>query len=159
TDEIETQLGFDPLDATSTPPSVIPPERLAIASVDSEELAQGDYAAEYAIDGQAETLWQTSFTGNAPQPHYLVIALDEPYMVEGLLYLPRQDGSLDGTVTSYSISVSLDGAAWEEVAVGAFAPDATCKAVLFPGKMGAFVAFVALGELNQNPWTAVAEIT
>jgi hypothetical protein len=92
-------------------------------------------------------------------PHEIVIDLGDLYVVGGFQYLPRQDGNINGTVAEYSIYVSEDGITWgEAVATGTFASDTTEKEVTCTGKIGRYVCFVALSEVNGNPWTSVAEI-
>jgi hypothetical protein len=139
---------------------VIPPSKLSIVFVDSEPLV-GEGAAEAAIDGRPETSWRTEMGTKPPRhPHELVIALDGSYSVRGFRYLPRQDGSLDGTVARFSFYVSEDGEDWgEAVVTGAFSHDAAEKEVVFPKHLGSFVRLVAHSEMNGNPWTSIAEIT
>ena len=140
--------------------SLIPQSQLTIVSVDSEELVAEDGAAENAIDGVISTLWVTEWYRSEPVcPHEIVIDLGDIYLVGKFQYLPRQDGNINGTVADYSIYVSEDGITWEEaVATGTFAGDTTEKEVTFAGKSGRYVRFVALSEVNGNPWTSAAEI-
>ena len=139
--------------------SLIPQSQLTIASVDSEELVANGYAVN-AIDGQPDTLWHTEWYQSEPGcPHEIVIDLGDLYLVGGFRYLPRQDGNINGTVADYSIYVSEDGITWgEAVATGTFAGDTTEKEVTFAGKSGSYVRFVAMSEVNGNPWTSAAEI-
>ena len=113
-----------------------------------------------AIDGDNKTIWQTQWYSASPQPpHEIVIWLGGNYIVGGFTYLPRQDGSLDGTVAKYSFYVSADGVNWgNPVANGTFAKNANKKKVLFAGRAGQFVRFVAKSEVNGKPWTSAAEI-
>jgi hypothetical protein len=138
----------------------IPQSQLSIVSVDSEPLA-GDGAAEAAIDGQPETFWRTDMGAKAPRhPHELVIDLGGSYNVRGFRYLPRQDGSPDGTVARFSFYVSEDEEDWgEAVAAGTFSRDAAEKEVVFQERMGSFVRLVAHSEIHGKPWTSIAEIT
>lgn len=139
---------------------VLPYSQLSIVYVDSEPLA-GEGAAEDAIDGRPETFWRTDMGARAPgHPHELVIALGGSYNVRGIRYLPRQDGSLDGTIERFRLYVSEDGVEWgTAVAAGSFARDATEKEVIFPERMGNFVRLVAHSEVNGMPWTSIAEIS
>jgi hypothetical protein len=138
---------------------VIPYADLRIAYVDSETLV-GDGAADLAIDGRAETFWQTSRSSRASRhPHEVVIALGGEYMVRGFRYLPRQDGKTDGMVERYSFYVRQEGEDWgEAVATGSFSRDITEQQVSFPEKAGSFARFVAHSEVNGKPCTSVAEI-
>jgi hypothetical protein len=97
---------------------VIPHADLRIVSVDSETLV-GEGAADLAIDGRAETFWQTARGPRASRhPHEVVIALGGEYIVRGFRYLPRQDGKTDGMVERYSFYVRQDGEDWGLRAVG-----------------------------------------
>jgi len=140
--------------------SLISQSQLTIVSVDSEELVAEDGAAENAIDGVTSTFWLTEWYQSEPTcPHEIVIHLDNRYLVGGFQYLTRQDGNINGTVADYSIYVSEDGITWgEAVATGTFAGDTTKKEVTFAGKSGRYVRFVAMSEVNGNPWTSAAEI-
>ena len=119
-----------------------------------------DGVGENAIDGSRDTLWHTEWSQSDPvHPHEIVIDLGDVYVVGGFQYLPRQDGSMNGTVADYSLYVSEDERTWgETVATGTFAGDGTEKEVMFAGKIGRYVRFVALSEVNGNPWTSAAEI-
>lgn len=140
--------------------SLIPQLQLTIVSVDSEELGAEDGAVENAIDGVTSTFWVTEWYRSDPvYLHEIVIDLGDLYVVGGFQYLPRQDRNINGTVADYSIYVSKDRITWgEAVATGTFAGDTTEKEVTFTGKSGSYVRFVALTEVNGNPWTSAAEI-
>jgi hypothetical protein len=138
----------------------IPPSQMSVALADSEEVVGEDGSADNVLDGRPDTIWHTEWWAGSPaHPHTLVLDLGGTYAVWGLTYLPRQDGSLNGTVAQYRIYVSADGVTWgQPVASGTFAADATRKEVTFQGRLGRFVSFVALSEVNGNPWTSAAEI-
>ena len=156
----EIELGTDPAYPDTPDYSLIPQSQLTIASVDSEELVAEDGAVENAIDGVTSTFWVTEWYRSDPVcPHEIVIDLGDLYIVGGFQYLPRQSRNINGTVADYSIYVSEDGIIWgEAVATGTFAGDKTEKEVTFTGKSGSYVRFVALSEVNGNPWTSAAEI-
>jgi F5/8 type C domain/Fibronectin type III domain len=149
----------------SAPPSaasgMIPPAQLTIAFVDSEELVGAEGEATHAIDGEVETVWQTEWSEHAPpHPHTIVISLGGTYLVDGFRYLPRQDGSLHGTIRDYQCYVSEDGRNWgAPVATGTLAGDRMETTVTFPGTVGRFVSLVARSEIQGQPWTSAAEIT
>jgi hypothetical protein len=162
-DGAEVRQGTDPNALSSHLPQnlpEIPRWQMKVVSVDSEELGGTDGRAQNAIDGNSKTSWQTARSSAAPKhPHEIVIWLGGAYLVGGFTYLPRQDGSLDGTVAKYSLYVSVDGVNWgNPVANGTFAKNANKKKVLFTGRAGQFVRFVAKSEVNSNPWTSAAEI-
>jgi hypothetical protein len=139
---------------------VIPQSQLGVISVDSEETAGEDGSAENAIDGSSSTFWHTEWSQSEPEyPHEVVISLGGSYRVGGFRYLPRQDGTLNGTVANYSIYVSDDGASWgDAVAVGSFAADAAQKDITLTEKTGQYLKFTAESEINGEPWASAAEI-
>jgi hypothetical protein len=138
----------------------VPQAQMSVVFVDSEELTGEDGRADNAIDGDPTTFWHTEWSASSPEhPHKLDMALGGTYEVWGLSYLPRQDGSPNGTVLQYTIYVSRDGVKWgKAVATGTLTNDATEKTLVFLGKTGQFVRFVAQSEVNGNPWTSAAEI-
>lgn len=138
---------------------VIPQSQLSLVWVDSEELVGENGAGRNAIDGKSNTIWHTVWSdGNPTHPHAIIIDLGATYEVGGFRYLPRQEEA-NGRVANYAFYVSEDTNEWgNPVATGKFDKKKTQKEVTFPGKTGRYVAFVALSEVNGNPWTTVAEI-
>jgi hypothetical protein len=146
-------------DCKTIPPSSadIPQTKWQVKFVDSQET---NYGAVKAFDGSSTTFWHTKWVNGSPlPPHEIQINLGGTYTLSGFRYLPRQDGQTNGRVGKYEFYVSLDGVTWgAPVASGSFANDATQKTVLFATKMGKFVRFRALSEVNGKPWTSVAEL-
>jgi F5/8 type C domain/Bacterial TSP3 repeat len=162
-DGAEVKQKTDPKNAASFLPQNLPEVprwQMKVVSVDSEQLSGGDWLAENAIDGDPDTFWHTEWNPTSPTPpHEIVISLGANYSVGGFTYMPRQDGSLIGTVAKYSFYVSVDGVNWgDPVFSGTFGKNANKKRVLFAGRAGQFVRFVAKSEVNGNPWTNAAEI-
>src|SRR5215831_18210960 len=133
---------------------------MRVVTVDSQELIGENGAATNAIDGKPATMWVTEwFQRTAPLPHTLVLDLGGQYQVDGFRYLPRQDGSSNGTIAGYQFYVSPDGTTWgTAIAAGTFAADTTEKTVRFTAKAGRYVRLVAVSEINGNPWTSAAEL-
>src|SRR5207244_8757907 len=93
--------------------NLIPQQQFRVVSVDSQELVGENGAATNAIDGNPATFWHTEwYQRTAPLPHTLVLDLGAQYQVDGFRYLPRQDGSPNGTIAGYEFSVSADGTTW-----------------------------------------------
>lgn len=131
---------------------------LKAISVDS---AQAGFEAENAVDGDAATMWHTSWNEPvAPFPHYLQLELEKPLRLRGLTVLPRQDGNHNGWIKDYEVYVSANGRDWgTPVAQGAFAASPELKGVNFPNPVSArFLKLVALSGHAPGPWAAVAEI-
>jgi HEAT repeat protein len=126
-------------------------------------LSADSYAPTYepalAGDGDVSTLWHTEFTGATPGfPHDLTIDLGRERTVDGLLYVPRQDGE-NGRVKDFEIRLSADGKTWESPAVrGTWANDPTFKLVPIPPKRARFVQLRGLSEVNGGPWMSAADV-
>ena len=80
-----------------------------------------------AIDGNPGTIWHTKWEGEpTPPPHSITIDLVVAARLSGFRYLPRQDGSVNGTIGRYQLFVSSDGLNWSDpVAAGDFAKQGT----------------------------------
>ena len=135
-------------------------QQIRVVSVDSEELVGENGAAVNMLDGSSSTFWHTEWAPRNPtHPHTLGLDLGGLYQVDGFRYLPRQDGSPNGTIAAYEFYVSADGICWgTPVSAGTLAADTTEKIVKFTAKAGRFVRLVALSEINGRPWTSVAEL-
>src|SRR5882672_6889858 len=146
---------------TNTPGvGIIPQQQLRVVSVDSQELVGENGAATNALDGKAATFWHTEWSLRTPAlPHSLVLDLGARYQVDGWRYLPRQDGSPNGTIAGYQFYVSDDGVTWgTPAAAGTLAANTSEKTVRFTAKTGRFVRLVALSEINGHAWTSAAEL-
>ncbi|BBO82779.1 hypothetical protein DSCO28_33450 [Desulfosarcina ovata subsp. sediminis] len=136
---------------------LIPQDAWTLAYVDSD--ATG-YTGELAFDGDASTMWHTYWgSGATSHPHEIQIDLGATYIISGLLYLPRQDSTYNGTIADYEIYISEDGNTWNDpVAEGTFTASHSEQEVSFTPTTGQYVRLVALSEVNGNIWTSVAEI-
>lgn len=138
---------------------IVPQSSLRLVSVDSQELVGQPGAGTNAIDGSPATLWHTQWKGAAPPlPHTIGLDLGTPMLVDGIRYLPRQDGTVNGTIAQYRIDVSTNGETWQEAAQGTWAPDTTEKTVRFPPLPCRYVRLTALAEVRGGPWTSAAEV-
>src|SRR5215510_9103426 len=146
---------------TNTPGgSLIPQQQFRVVSVDSQEVIGENGTATNAIDGNPATIWHTEWSQRtAPLPHTLVLDLGGQYQVDGLRYLPRQNGESNGTIAGYQFYVSPDGTTWgTAVAAGTFAADTSEKTVRFTAKAGRYVRLVAVSEINGSSYTSAAEL-
>jgi galactose oxidase len=124
-------------------------------SADSEDPAD---VASSVLDGDTWTIWQTSNTSPVPPlPHTITIDMHSTHVVTGLAYLPRQDGSLNGNIQRYSVSVSSNGVKWAQVATGTWADDQTQKYAVFAPRAAALVRLTALTDAG-GPLASAAEI-
>lgn len=138
----------------------IPQTDWRLLHVDSEETEAEDGRASHAFDGSASTIWHTAYTNDKPPPpHELQIDLGAAYAIEAMRYLPRQDNVDHGGVAAFEFYISDDPARWGmPAASGEFAADRAPKLVTFTPTVGRYVRFVALREINDRPYTSVAEL-
>jgi hypothetical protein len=122
----------DPTEAVTVPVSTPRlPRDGWVVTASSAETTKEDNKAANAIDGDAATLWHTTWGLTLP-PHYLRIELQRAAIVSGLSYLPRQDGGVNGIVTSYEIETSMDGELWTAAGTGVWPADAAEKYAALP---------------------------
>lgn len=139
------------------------PRGWKVVAVDSEETAGGNNAATLAIDGDQSTHWHTRWSADLKLPHFITIDMGQVHRIAGFVYLPRQDGMLNGTVENYRFETSEDGVNWHAaVERGTFAnvrnnPD--LQAMHFPAVSARFFRFTALDEVWRAGWTSAAELS
>jgi len=140
--------------------ALLPQQSLRIASVDSQETVQGNFAATKAIDGNPATFWHTQFTSPiAPLPHILVLDLGSLMWVDAVHYLPRQDGRQAGNIARYEVSVSVDNSTWDlPVAAGTFPATSAEQRVRFTARTGRYVRLTGLSEVVGDVVTNAAEV-
>jgi hexosaminidase len=137
-----------------------PTTPVAVVDVSSEETVGEDGAAANAIDGDPATIWHTEWSQATPShPHQISVDLGAPMEVCAFRYLPRQTGTLNGSVADFEVYLSTDGENWgDPVAAGTFAADRDEKWVPLTRAGARYVRFVALSEVNSGPWTSAAEV-
>jgi len=99
------------------------------------------YEAFRAIDGDCRTFWHTAPGATRPLPATLTLDLGRERSVEGITYLPRQDGNGNGLVTAYNVYVSTDGTTFTKVAGGTFTADALRKWVQWEPTAARYLRF------------------
>jgi F5/8 type C domain len=99
------------------------------------------YEAARAVDGDCGTFWHTAPGATRPLPATLTLDLGGERTVEGLTYLPRQDGNGNGLVTAYNAYVSTDGETYTKVAGGTFPADALRKWVAWEPVAARYLRF------------------
>ncbi len=89
-----------------------------VLTVSSEEPDTG--FAHFAIDGDPDTHWHTSYTNGLPNfPHAIAIDMGVKMKFTGFIYTPRMDSD-KGLINRYAFSISDDGKTWKEVKKGNF---------------------------------------
>lgn len=97
---------------------------------------------------------------NVPPPHQLKIDLQGEYELTGFVYHPRQHLA-NGAIGKYEFFVTKnEQEQCQPVAQGEFPRSDEPVRVLFDQPVkGRYVKFVALSEMNGQPFTSVAELT
>jgi alpha-L-fucosidase len=141
----------------------LPPTGWKVVSVDSEETAGADNAAANAIDGKSDTFWHTRWNEDLKLPHAITVDMGRTNRIAGFTYLPRQDGTANGTVENYRFETSVDGTGWTtNIVSGTFANiqnNPSLQQVTFAPVDARFFRFTALREIYGNGWTSAAEIS
>jgi alpha-L-fucosidase len=139
------------------------PRGWKVVAVDSEETEKARNDAAFAIDGNSETFWHTRWDADKKQPHAITVDMGQVHRVAGLVYLPRQDGQLGGTVEHFRFETSEDGANWRvAIAQGRFAnvhnnPDQ--QEARFAPVNARFFRFTALDDVWHSGWASAAELS
>jgi hypothetical protein len=73
-----------------------------------------DYPANYAVDGDKETIWHTDWNHEHGPPFVLTVELPEEHRILGYRYVPRQDNE-NGRVKEYHLEVGKADGEWIQV--------------------------------------------
>lgn len=121
---------------------VVPQNRMTATASTAQPGAT--YQPSNAIDGNSATFWHSKYTPTKDvPPQSITLNLGGAYRVTGLTYLPRQDGSTNGTITAYNIYTSADGTTFVKVGSGSWAADKTAKTAKFRAGDARFVRLEA----------------
>lgn len=135
----------------------IPQERLSVYSVTTENsVGQSDNV----LDGDESTIWHSRWsTGTDPFPHDITIEIDSLHDVNGLEYLPRQDGSSNGRIGEYEVYISENSDVLGTlVDSGTWSNNSSVKYSFFTVTAGKFVTLRAKTDASGNGHTCMAEL-
>ena len=130
----------------------------SIVSYDSQQ--GGNELAAYAIDGDENTIWHTSYSGTTPDcPHELVIDMKQTYRVTAFSYKGRKDGS-NGRVLRYEVYFSNNPKLWgEPAASGTFTNSSDKQTVNIPSKPeGRYMKFLVRSVVDDKRYASAAEL-
>ena len=141
-------------DLAAVDPLVIDPATISVTA--SSEQTDGG-SAFLAADGDPATNWRTrSGTVSDALPQQVLFDLVEVTDVRRLRYLPPQQGA-EGIITAWTLSASIDGKTFTQVAVGTWAADAALKTIDFASRAARFLKLeITAGEGGK---AAAAEFT
>jgi galactose oxidase len=122
--------------------------------------AQDGNPASNVLDGNTATFWHTEFSPvEVPLPHTIIIDMNNINVLDGVTYLPRQDGNYNGNIGEHEVYTSIDGNDYTLAAFGTWLDDETEKAADFEPTPARYIKIVALTEAgNRGPWSSAAEI-
>ena len=130
----------------------------SIVSYDSQQ--GGNELAAYAIDGDENTIWHTSYSGTPPDcPHELVIDMKQTYRVTAFSYKGRKDGS-NGRVLRYEVYFTSNPKLWGEPAIsGTFTNTSDKQTVNIPSKPeGRYMKFLVRSVVDDKRYASAAEL-
>jgi galactose oxidase len=115
-----------------------------------------------AIDGNSSTFWHTEYSPVvASLPHFFQIDMGKSYVINGIGYQPRQDGTRNGDIGQHTITLSNDGTTWTgPVEYGNYLSDGNTKYTFFSYASARYVRITAQSEaqgLNYQ-WSSIAEL-
>ena len=111
-----------------------------------------------AADNNPDTCWHSNWNPPEPAlPHSLVVELKQPVAVTGFIQTPRKDCD-HGRIAHYRICAGDDGKNWKPVAEGTWPnSDQPQKVMLAKSVTARFFKLESLREVQNRPWTSVAE--
>lgn len=128
-----------------------------VYTADSE---QAGHTASNSMDSIMDTFWQSEASPVLHQlPHTMTIDMKATKNVDGVRYIPRQDGSLDGNIGQHEIYISTDCENFgDPVAYGTWFDDATSKDAPFELHPARCIRIIAITEAGgRGPWSSAAE--
>ncbi len=145
-----------------TPPvagEILSNEGMSITYFDSQEPKRNRYA-DYLIDDDPNSFWHTEWVHADPvYPHEVQVDLGAVYDLTEFRYMSRQVGNFNGTVKDFELYISSDGVNWgTPFYTGSFTKTRDEQIVTFPTATGRYFRFLALSEVNGNPWASGSEI-
>ncbi|MBN1953025.1 MAG: discoidin domain-containing protein [Bacteroidales bacterium] len=139
--------------------SVLPQDSIRIIYADSEETALEDGRAENVLDGDPSTIWHTAWSEhpNPAHPHELQFDLGRVWEVTAVRYLPRQNLP-NGRIAEFELYLSADTANWGQLLAGGTLLNTSYEQQIeIEPTTGRYIRFVALSEVDGNPWSSMAE--
>ena len=121
--------------------------------------AQPGFPASNVLDGDTGTFWHTKYNPDDPLPHRITIDMKTSHNINGLTYLPRQDGQFNGNIGQHIIETSTNNNNYVVVAKGTWEDDNAQKQAYFSTVAARYVRITANTEAGgRGTWTSAAEI-
>ena len=129
-----------------------------VVSFDSEQ--GGSEQADYAIDGNPETIWHTEYSPSKPAcPHEIVIDMGQTFLVSAFVYQGRSDVQ-NGRVLDYEVTFSNSPTVFGAPdAKGTLQNSSEAQTVELASPVGArYMKFVAYRVVDGKEYASVAEL-
>jgi hypothetical protein len=137
-------------------PSVLSRKKWTVLNVSSYETGK---EATLTFDSIASTFWSSKTTAPAAAyPHELAIDMNDTCCIEGAVFLPRQDGTTDGTIAKYEFYTSMDATNWKLVSNGQWANNTGERRTAFDKSVCRYFKIKALSEVSSKSLVTLAEI-
>lgn len=128
------------------------PQGAATRRYYSQDMSDPNTGPEKAGDGNIDSFWRgIPRQGSSAESVAIIIDLESPRVVDGLLYVPRQDKAT-GIIVDYEIRLSEDGTFGSQaMAEGHWVQDRNCKYVALKPQRTRFVELRGLSrEIDHN---------
>lgn len=139
-------------------PLYIDKSKWIVTSYDSQQ--GGNEVAKNAVDGNENTIWHTSYSGNVTDcPHEIVVDMRACYRIEKFLYQGRHDGS-NGRVANFEVYFSNAPRVWgSPAASGTLSNSDAVQEIVIPSKPEArYMKFIIRSTHDNKKYASVAEI-
>lgn len=127
----------------------------------SEQYTSGtEGPASNVLDGKTDTIWHSAYVNTDRSTLWIEFEFEEPTLIDGLRYLPRQNGS-NGNITEYLIEYTVDeGDSYVEAARGKWQSNSRWKLASFEPVKVKKVRLTAVQSVSagDNVFASAAEI-
>ena len=153
-------MAFDPVSGESSPQAHevfdICKEHWRVIKPDPRK----DHMGRAAVDADPRSIWRSKAEQGLPQE--MVVDLGEELNLAGFTYLPTQQRYIDGTISHYSLYLSVDGKNWgEAVSSGEFSNiknSPVLQTKTFEPVSARYLRFVGQREINDKGFVSIAEL-
>jgi len=119
-----------------------------------------DPGAEAIIDANPQSIWRSPPEQGLPRE--VVVDLGEELELTGFTYLPSQQRYIQGTLSQFSVFVSMDGRQWgDPVAEGEFSNirnSPVLQTISFDPVRARYIKLEGEREINDEPFMSMAEL-
>ncbi len=136
-----------------TPTDKIFADKAGWKVIDKSSEEAGSGKADFAIDGNVNTMWHTRYSGSvAGAPHHITIDMGKTLAIKGFLATPRMDGNTNGLIRKYQFLVSQDGEKWTSVSSSDWLP--YCTEVDFNKRECRYIKLIC----KEGTYASIAEL-